>query len=120
MSSNKLGGSCHFDVVASDTETAKTYYQGTTVWQIEEGDSGYKVINTGGPITGGIWNNESFLGKLIHYFQVESVEDYVASPPEGITIIETGTHPTGKAYAIVKNTYNIVHGVMSTGGSGTT
>lgn len=117
MTTPKLGRVVHFDLIVDNTAEAGTYYTGASDWIIETGDETYKPANPQEGPSGGIWFKTQFQNRLIAYFLVSSVADFVAEPPTGFEIKESGNHPSSSAqgtvkYAIAESSKSLLIGVM--------
>jgi predicted enzyme related to lactoylglutathione lyase len=73
----------HFEIPADDTDRARTFYAELFGWQfsIPPGFDQYWVFDTGDPdqdAGGGLMARQAPGQGIVHYIQVESVEDAVA------------------------------------------
>jgi len=73
----------HFEIPADDVERAKTFYGGLFGWQFSAppGFDDYWTFDTGDPeqdAGGGLMPRQAPGQGIVHYIQVESVDDYVA------------------------------------------
>lgn len=77
----------HFEIPADDTERARKFYSGLFGWRFSTlpGFDDYWVFDTGDPdqdAGGGILARQAAGQGIIHYVQVESVDDYVTKAQE--------------------------------------
>jgi predicted enzyme related to lactoylglutathione lyase len=83
----------HFEIPADDVQRAIEFYKGLFGWEFsgEPGFEGYWTFNTGDPEVdagGGLMARQQPGQGIVNYYQVESVDEYVAKVQElGGTVV---------------------------------
>lgn len=108
---------CHFDLMVSDTDTARQFYGSVFDWEFDDDSMpGYSLINAGAEPTGGMFQKpESAPGACLNvYFQVEDMADTLARAEQqgGTVVMQPQQIPGVGAIAMVQDPDGIVIGLL--------
>lgn len=109
----KMEEGCHFDILVFDVDDAQEFLEEASQWRFEPAlNTIYISFTTGNNEEGGIWVHPGLAPRVVNFYKVQSVANFL-SQHQSIIVLEQGPqHPRdNKPYAMFAAPGGVVYGV---------